>query len=766
MRTRCRYWALVIAALVSGCATTAPAPTRPARTLPARTPPAPRVTSLEEVGVQQEDPARLREGLKAQLRRALEEPALVVRDSGDSGIRGRVVDRTGRPVGGVTIRAIPLASTPDATSPEAENFDTRLVARQQYFGASQLADALLARVQSARVYLHETRQCTTDANGHYHLRGLSPTRLYDVIARHPGWHFHPLRSIASGRSVGALIRFQGTPLVAVSIDVTNADGSRPEAAQVTAIPTASTPTDRERGIFRQCDWTPQQRRIDLAPGSYVIIVAEASTENRRTSRQRFEASLEGRHRPLKFVLPDTATLTGRVDVPTDEALRDSMHVRILRVDDLQHPTGLWDLATSPTAVFAHAAHEFEFRCTGLQAGTYTVGVQWQGSNRLLATKTVLLRGGGTEISLAVPPLTPASCLTIAAKDADDEPVRNISVTARYEILDGSRTTMHSAHIARPDGDCWVPLLPPTLTQVGDISRLELTIESPLHGQTVASWRPGWAQEVACQFKRPTMLHVRVSGPTQWPLQDFAVTVMKSLSIVDPLTHPVSDVFDADQQSQQMGPDGRQTFLCSGPGKYRLVWTVKTGNATLLLEDQAVVLQQGNNTQLLTMPAMHSLRVQTRLPQGTCLQLEPVAGGATKRSRVSAQGAVTFRTLLAGTYFVSALDSPHRMTIVVPRDRSVAFAPEPPNAVLVSVFDPEGGLALAGFADGDIVCNANNYEVHTVETLLREMHASRSARRKLRVFVRRNGLWLHDRIDVYERLLRPELHGGSLTAITY
>jgi type II secretory pathway component PulC len=99
-----------------------------------------------------------------------------------------------------------------------------------------------------------------------------------------------------------------------------------------------------------------------------------------------------------------------------------------------------------------------------------------------------------------------------------------------------------------------------------------------------------------------------------------------------------------------------------------------------------------------------------------------------------------------------------MHVVVPRDREIRWDPKPINALAVSVDDPEGYLARAGFRTGDLVVGING-TAFTDMLQMQGVFMSAMGKEEARLTVLRGGAELELTINP-QKIMKQDNLGGE------
>jgi hypothetical protein len=206
-------------------------------------------------------------------------------------------------------------------------------------------------------------------------------------------------------------------------------------------------------------------------------------------------------------------------------------------------------------------------------------------------------------------------------------------------------------------------------------------------------------------------------------------------------------------SSQIDLRGRKKFGPLDPGPYELDLGLTTsvslgGRGGTTLSTTPITLLPGKNLQTVQMPSLHQLAVivEGMDPNSRIdlRQLSPDGSGFTgvqvNGARVGTGGRVVFERIPGGTYklLTHGREPEGEMVVDVSGPSEVRFEPKPLNAMYVTVADPAGHLAGAGFKTGDLIVGLDGspfVDQAQMNALLNGAAVKESARAR----VRRDGM---------------------------
>ena len=133
-------------------------------------------------------------------------------------------------------------------------------------------------------------------------------------------------------------------------------------------------------------------------------------------------------------------------------------------------------------------------------------------------------------------------------------------------------------------------------------------------------------------------------------------------------------------------------------------------------------------------------------------------------KIGESGELVFEHLPAGDYKISVMGrGSGEMTVSVPNQSRIEFAPVEPDAMVVTVDDPNGELAKAGFQSGDLIIGLEGAEFENMvqmQTLLAAAMASDAAA----LMILRGGRELEVKFDL-KKLRGSRKMGGDIEPTT-
>ena len=296
--------------------------------------------------------------------------------------------------------------------------------------------------------------------------------------------------------------------------------------------------------------------------------------------------------------------------------------------------------------------------------------------------------------LVVPPLDASDFVILWAYGPNGERLQDIQVStgvrSSHGIGGGGGTALR-----RSDGS-WVvlhfPITGPSSDRKPADTIYEVTVHSPRFGDKSVQYRRDETSEITVTFGDPCVLHVTVEGFRGSGKED-------ALRVALVGSGAKSSGSMMAFQAVPLDTEGTASFGPYEPGAYDIVLGLAASRSSVSTIGRfPVTLSQGLNDVTVTLPELYSVTLLVGdSPSKDRLYLERIQGDFDYRRAYGTpeeNGAIRFSDLPAGRYELR--DRSGRMPIEIPRDQILEFAPKPVNARRVTVEDPSGYLAEAGF----------------------------------------------------------------------
>lgn len=606
--------------------------------------------------------------------------------SEDPRITGIVLTKNGEPFEGASVSATPIPDRKRSNKKPQTAGD-----REPDGSADQVAD----RVQETR---NTRKQTVTDSRGEFSLTDLQDDR-YEIHITAPGHEISRDGRLWIKAHPGDHLEFLATTIIKVPVEIVLPDGEEPSVATV-----RYTQHKENGSLGSTLDWSAQDPVVDLYAGDFTLSVTSKHGGRRYVSRkQRVSILPDTTPEGLRFELTVRLGMKGKVTFPKGEAPRHADVVVIAGEQDQEVNPKLWKRPDKKAPIWPT---EYSYRLQIDEPGTYHVGVARSRGLEPVVYETVEVSDGIVLQDLEVPPLKPSEYVVVWALDSDGE------VLDRVYLSTGRRTEKRSASrpalsFKREDGAHLV------LHYEGDDEDwlkdafFFVEVESPFYGRKTVQYRAAEKEEIQVQFDDPASLDVTMDGYIGSGLEGMLSLSVKQLRgkrssrkgrpKYRPGGHFVNSL-------------GRVKFDILKPGEAEVVVSVKTKSGSQhVARGHPVVLKVGENHLEIPVPALHSLTVlfpETIAP-GTGVKLDSADRGHRffdGGPNVGEDRRVVFEELPAGEYTVSILDlgGSGQMNVSLAQDLEVVFEPRAINALRVSIQDPDGALARAGFEDGDLI----------------------------------------------------------------
>ncbi len=714
-----------------------PSRSREARAVSERSEPRERSTEADDVSTADPVVASDAEGL-ATLADALAAITVDRVRGGNGSITGRITDESGSGVGGVVIRGYAKrdrASASDGGPPVRKSLETKVrdVVEAHHYGRALDAET------------------TTAADGRYTLSGIGDAR-YSVRAYREGYELSAANwQRASDAAAGDEIDFRAKRKFGIEVAVRLPDGSVPDRASIRAIVAQ---------ISFELDWTPESPRLQLESGVYGLVALAGERQEFASREVRVSVGERGSDDSVTLDLVARNGILGEVSIPEGEGSRQWISVRIMKTVDGVMPSPEQLTGEGRQAV----VHEFdpEFSFYDIAPGTYAVGVA-RGNETIRDVESVIVANDVVRVDLTLPSLAESGAIVLYAYAPDgSELTSGVTATVEVREANGASFSTQVTVSARPEGGHWLALDAAVRGNgnVGDFEDAvtELTVVSAKYGAETTTVRVGEDSEITVRFTDPAELLVTLAGYAGSGHEGELVARLGE-------SNPNQSV--AFRAEQSFDVEGRMRLGPVQPGSYQVELRTRTGERywSRLVSSTPVTLVSGTNEITLEIPALYTLIV--RVPEGSKSRSFSLANEAEESwsgasAEVNDAGQAVFRKVAAGTY--TLMDESDMMsgvmTVRIPDQLDVSFEPAPVNALRVTITDPDGGLAEAGFRDGDIVIGLDGKEFTSMMELQMRLMASMT-QESSSLLVSRNGATIEIDADL-RGMSDPASMGGRMS----
>lgn len=643
----------------------------------------------------------------ADVRRHLERAGTGGLPEGTGVITGRILDEDGAPVVGAAVEATLARAwawwhARGGPAPERATLDA----------------AVRAALDEHRRIQHGHRRATTDAEGRYRLERIVDA-AHRVWCRVAGRTVEPIDGHLAARAMpGASVDFVARAATTVPIEVRFPDGTAPEQAWI---------RDARLGEFHQtianhCPWTPGTPTLTLRAGSHRLQAAvggdpqsgDADRADWISDEQAVTVSADTPPAAITFSLRPRRGLSGRILTANGEP-PTWPGVYFLRFREGHLPTGARLKRDGRSLRFVH---DGEFHLRDIEPGWWAVGVAERQNDDVLVIQAVEVGDGVARVEIRLPDPDPDARLVVRALGPEGRPLRDLSFAVR--TVDGGRTTTRGVDTTlEASGRCVLRLGDDDVAALrarasGGGVRVALEVTSRAHGTRSITLDGPRADELVIHFGESATLAVTLTGYVGSPL---AGRVLCGLVAVGGDARLAQLAL---AQANASGVDATGTVQLGpvGPGEHEIgIWLRPVDKrqlgTPLSLARHPVTLRVGPQTLAIPLPQVHVVTVTTEgMAVGTTVSLRLHDGDLSSRmsGQVDASGRVVFEDVPAGTYDCEAhgvVDA--ERTFTVPDETSIRLAGRHTDALRVTISDPEGPLAKAGFRDHDLIVGLGGAE---------------------------------------------------------
>ncbi|MFN0060535.1 MAG: hypothetical protein ACKVX7_18925 [Planctomycetota bacterium] len=599
-------------------------------------------------------PATASDTTLSELAQYLQQVPAKTYDGGDGEIIGTVRTRAGAPVANIRFHCIIWGTTPGVEVIEIGDASLEVYVEQE-----------IAQYHYDRAMMVTTE---TDADGKFRCAGLvtsaeyhlqiEPRDDYVVVAN------GDYRRIRPG--AGAL-EFTALPATPATITVRTSDGRPAHGSFIYC--GESVKDDEPTGFRYWVTWDPASK-TQAIPLDLPFVQSRSSDARSEWSEVSARA---GEPLRLDFIISNAPDVTAHVRAPSGL--------------DAEELTARLEPAGRSPSRRVHAATlvvhgRAEFR--NVAAGTYELSIVGDGE---LAKEVVEVGESPVEVFVNLPAPKRQDHIVVRALKPNGAPASDLSFTVDVRTETGS----HSGHAnswRQADGAYWVSLKSDDSQPEESLTSIRLHVASSRFGSQWLDVRPGAAPSVELRFTEPAFAVIRL--PDEVPLAQCRTI---SFSVDD------APKFDnlAVSRTRIFGP--------LAVGECRILMSMDDS----IVDRRVVQLVAGENVIEWAPPPLFTVRViATAELNGTSAMLTAGAaddeddGDFSRESVFDAQGLLTLTGVPAGHYALHIWrGKQQRMEIDVRGDTTVIYAPEDLQPVMrVSVDDPAGRLARAGFVDRD------------------------------------------------------------------
>jgi len=596
-------------------------------------------------------------------------------------------------------------------------------------------------VRSEQRRLADTFEVLSDREGRFAFTGLAEG-AYLLTATLKGHRLAVDGEESVEASPGDTVDFVAEEVAEVEVSVLLPDGTPAGAFRVEAM-------SEESGAV-ESEWHEGARTtLRLPAGAHHLVATGRDAGPDPTFRfgsdpERIEAVIGGPPLQVTLRLLPKRRLFGRVRVAVGEPT-GLLRIHALRLGGGEEPDlrRLLDTGETEYAYGSADGYAFEFDEDEVSEGRVLLGAALSGT--VLAWRVIDV-AGATQCDFGIERLPTEQLLAVTVLGPDGAPLEDVSVWAGAEDGDGDSCADGNSAIRVGDGSFLVAHYPDD----GAVRRF-VGVSHEALGSKRVHYRRDTDRSLTIRFGPAARLLVSMRGLSGSDLRG-----LLSVALVPPEFQDLEIAGLASDATIFAGND-RLELGPAESGSYRLVVFLLQDKERFEVARHEVRLGPGENKLNLPLPALHRLTVRAPgLAAGRKLELRRAESRDWRRRarHLGGDGVATFTLLPPGRYLLTEEDvfSP-AMTVEVPHTGEVLFAPSF-NAMAVVISDPEGGLARAGLADGDLVVGIDGAEfADATEMRLLVAKAARSTA-PVTLLVERNGR----RLEI--RLPQPALLGAG------
>lgn len=592
-------------------------------------------------------------------------------------IRGHVRFADGSPVPGVTVRAF---LTPQFVRRERASGPPPRSTEEELVGDAR---------RRARWDRETTREAISDAAGAYELSDLRDG-LYHLGAWRAGMDMRPAPGTKDWTArAGGTLDFQARVQMSVEVAVVDAAGAAPDDAVVYLRPPG------QKGGGTSSRWAPDRPTVQIEPGTWELTAEIRGDDEARSDPVTVTVTPGTPTHLVTLRLRGVPRIRGTVGVPAGQSWSSIDVYAVLHAG--AEPTD--PELRSGTRTTARAPG-YEFTLDKLVPGTYTLAVA-TGDRTGFQRRTVVVGEGTSEVQLAMPELGPDLVVRVRVSGPDGSPVDDARFQLEFRGPNGYGGAVIHDHL-QADGSTLCPIW--GLNQ--ELNHWDrpgvhwiLHVSSESLGSRRVPFVRGTDAALDVRFEEPASLEVTVLG------YDAARHRGKANVSVRP----------ADEDSQRMLPvAGPQTPQLDGLGRVTIPLLQPGEYVAQLVVGRIVVTQRvtvGSDTARVSLQMPRLVTVTVRAPDlraGDQVAFFPArALGETLGVQVVTLGddlTARWEDVPVGDYVFAGMIGGERreMRLAVTDAGTYTFAPGVLDGLEITIDDPGGMLARAGFRTGDVI----------------------------------------------------------------
>jgi hypothetical protein len=542
------------------------------------------------------------------------------------------------------------------------------------------------------------REARTAADGTYRIEGLVDG-AYNVRAYSAGYQIWT-RGRAFGVSPGAEVDFQARAIAGVTLEVLDPDGNLAREATITFTQETGfggTTSSSER-------WSSANRTVYAQPGTWSV-QAKSGDHGEMVSEPETVTLEAGGEPPTA-----TLRLRGRPGIRGSIRFEDGIDDGQYFVTTVRVPRGVEAGPGLLLTAARSAGHSIwpeggRFAITDLEPGLYVLGAT-RGGGEVATWCEVEVTEGLVERDLVIPAPDPSEYIVVHVLGPDGAPLSGVQFSSAFRSR--HRSSSGGSQVARLDDGSWRVRhhAIDDDDRADEGGRFYVTASHPKLGSREVGYDAKTQRDLTITFEAPASLVVTVSGYGSSGYEDLLsvqlVGVEKNADTDDPVVGASSPARGG------IDDEGRQSFGPLSPGDYEIRIHVRLpSHGSFSIVRVPISLGPGEAEKTVALPRLYTLTVLTDAPKASFRIQSEGDSRLSIWSLEAKDGKAVVRGVPAGTYLVQGQNGAEgQMRVRIPGQETVRFEGRPINALKVTITDPEGALARAGFRDGDVVVGVN------------------------------------------------------------